>query len=189
VEYATSNDQAVILHQMTDMAILEAASIVSSLSQCETHISVASSGSKNRHQTLELLAKDGTEVVAVSQTLQGAIGGHAILLLNENSGLKLIRDLLNEKAPLRELTEMEEEVLTEIGNIIINSCLSNYAQMVKGDIGSQLPVLTRGDSRHLLNIFLDEMKGSGLFFIELKIDTGRHVYTGHLLWTRLSFLA
>lgn len=187
-EQAISSDQAQVFQQMTDIALLEAAHIVSSLGHLEVQINAISLGYDDQQKMAKLFEKTTTELVAVSQALEGDVSGHAIFLMNEDSTMTLVRELLNETVLLRELTEMEEEALSEVGNIIINSCLSNYMQLIKGKVGSQLPMITRGHISQLLKSYVGEIKPLPMFNIELSIQTRHNHYSGYLLLTQLPWL-
>jgi len=163
--------------------------MISSLSKLDIQIVEIESADKNMQQLLAQFDAAETQMVSVIQNLEGDNGGHALFLLNEDISTLLIREILHEKARLRELTEMEEEALSEIGNIIINSCLSNYSQIAKGEVGSQLPLLSRGHITQLLQTYEDEMGQKDLFYIHLNINTGSQSYNSYLLWTRLPWLA
>lgn len=187
VEQVSIMGQNEILQQMTGHALAEAAGILSTISHTETRLSVVSMGTIGMEEAPALFDETEPQMIAVSQRLEGIIKGHAIFMLNDDRSLILIRELLNEHAQLRELTEMEEEALAEVGNIIINRCLSNYTEILKGRVSCQLPLLTRGHYAQLLQEFSDDIADDELFYIHLSIQTTLQAYSAYLLWTRLSW--
>jgi len=66
------------------------------------------------------------------------------LFLGLNS-LDLVRAILKDAAPLEELTDLEEEVLVEVGNMLPNSCFSTFADVLHQEIRTELPSYVGGD--------------------------------------------
>jgi len=78
-------------------------------------------------------------VCGVKQTFNGDFSGDALLLFSETKSLSLVQAVLGDSIPLEELGEMEEEAITEIGNIILNACLSSLANIFNEHLDSQIP--------------------------------------------------
>ena len=55
--------------------------------------------------------------------------GKALLIFPEQNGLDLVRLILRNSPPLSEMTEMEQEAFSEVGNIILNSCVGSIDVM------------------------------------------------------------
>lgn len=178
---AISNNN-LILRQMSDHALAEASGIITSITQVKTQVDVVAQSLIDLQQAVLLFDESEPQMVAVSQQLEGIMDGHAIFMLKDDLSMALIRELLKEKASLRELTEMEEEALSEIGNVIINSCLSNYAEMFKGRVNSRLPFLSRGHYAQLLQGYSEEIPDQGLFYLGLRIVTPSQVCDACILW-------
>lgn len=183
MENTAISEQNLILQQMSDHALAEASGIISTITRVKIQIDLASQGLIDLQQAILLFDESEPQLVAISQKLEGIVNGHALFLLKDDLSMLLIRELLKENARLRELTEMEEEALCEIGNIIINSCLSNYMEMFKGRVHSHLPRLSRAHYSHLLQGYSDEIIDSGLFYLGLRIVTPSQVFDACLLWT------
>lgn len=177
------SDQNLILRQMTEHALAEASGIISSVTRVDTQIEIVSQGLLDLQQAVQLFDESEPQVVAVSQQLDGIMNGHAIFMLKDDLSMDLIRELLKEKARLKELTEMEEEALSEIGNIIINSCLSNYADVLKGKVNSHLPILTRAHFSQLLQRYAEEILEHHFFSLVLNIVTPKQNSKACILWT------
>mgnify|MGYP002700392311 CR=1 FL=1 len=78
-------------------------------------------------------------VCGVKQSFDGDFSGDAVLLFSEDKSLSLVRAVLGESMPLEELGEMEEEAITEIGNIILNACISSLANIFNEHLHSDIP--------------------------------------------------
>ena len=91
------------------------------------------------------LAQKGDRMVAVREDFSGLIGGAAALLFPQARSLDLVRMVLDEDLSPEEVSELEQEALVEIGNIILNGCLSSIADSLAGEIETSIPVLLRAD--------------------------------------------
>ena len=96
------------------------------------------------------LALTGDHMVAVSEDFSGLIGGSAALLFPQARSLDLVRMVLDEEVSPEEVSELEQEALVEIGNIILNGCLSSVADALTGEIETSIPVLLRADLSSLV---------------------------------------
>lgn len=89
--------------------------------------------------------KAKTDVSGVHQHFQGEFSGDAMLLFPEEQSLQLVRAVLQQAdMTLEDLTEMEQEAMTEIGNVILNSCLCSIADMFGKKIRGEIPEFVQG---------------------------------------------
>lgn len=97
-------------------------------------------------------ARSPTEVVsAVSQTFDGPFAGEAMLVFPEERSLELVRSLLKVDVPLDALTDLEQEALMEVGNIILNACLGSISNVLGEPINCSMPSFRKRESRTLLD--------------------------------------
>jgi chemotaxis protein CheC len=92
----------------------------------------------------KLLQQRLEPVSAVKQSFAGDFSGQAMLLFNQEDGLKLVRRLLADSVPLESLSELEQDSLSEIGNIILNACFGTVINFLNADIEIQMPVFRQG---------------------------------------------
>ncbi|MFZ6749840.1 chemotaxis protein CheC [Undibacterium sp. Ren11W] len=76
---------------------------------------------------------------AVSQQFSGPFDAEALLLFTEDHALEIVRDMMGSQMSIEELAEFEQEAMCELGNIILNACLSAMADMLKISLNSSLP--------------------------------------------------
>lgn len=101
--------------------------------------------------------KAKTDVSGVHQNFSGAFDGDAMLLFPEQQSLQLVRAVLQQgDMTLDGLTEMEQEAMTEIGNVILNSCLCSMADMFGKEIRGEIPEFVHGSLKHVLTEEGDE---------------------------------
>jgi chemotaxis protein CheC len=88
-----------------------------------------------------ILNKVITGIVAtVNQTFGGPIAGNAILLLDHDAALLLNR-LLTDRSDAEELDGAAKEVITEVGNIVLNACLGVFGNLLQVQVSFTVPDL------------------------------------------------
>lgn len=81
------------------------------------------------------------EVASIHQVFVGPIAGDALLLLNHDGAVHLADLLTDAHAPLNYLDESAREVLTEVGNILLNACLGMFGNMLDIHVSFSVPRL------------------------------------------------
>jgi chemotaxis protein CheC len=81
-----------------------------------------------------------SRICAIEQRFQSIFGqGRVMLTFPELKSLQLISVLVGEQANLERVTDLEREALTEVGNIILNSCMATLSDMVGQEIETSIP--------------------------------------------------
>jgi chemotaxis protein CheC len=80
------------------------------------------------------------EVASVNQIFSGPISGNAILLLDREAAMLLNR-LLTDRDGTAELDGAAREVITEVGNIVLNACLGAFGNLLKVQVSFTVPYL------------------------------------------------
>ncbi len=81
----------------------------------------------------------GKELISVHQIFSGTMAGDAVIMLNVEGARALINLLVGEED--RELTESGQEVLMEVGNILLNACLGMFGNLLKIHVTFSVPRL------------------------------------------------
>jgi len=89
-------------------------------------------------EKLQRVIKD--EVASVNQIFSGPISGNAILLLDREAAL-LLNGLLTDRADASDLDGAAREVITEVGNIVLNACLGAFGNLLKIQVSFTVPYL------------------------------------------------
>lgn len=76
---------------------------------------------------------------AVNQRFSGPFNAEAVLLFTEDQALKIASDMVGSQMGIEELAEFEHEAMCELGNIILNACLSAMADVFNFTLESSLP--------------------------------------------------
>jgi chemotaxis protein CheC len=82
------------------------------------------------------------EVASIHQVFGGPVAGDALLLLNYDGAVHLT-DLLTDgnAPPSSRLDESAREVLTEVGNILLNACLGMFGNLLDVRVSFSVPRL------------------------------------------------
>ena len=83
-----------------------------------------------------------SEVATVHQIFTGPVAGDALLVLDQQSAAILKELLTNEPALPLDIDASAREVLTEIGNIVLNACLGTFGNLLKIQVSFSVPHLT-----------------------------------------------
>jgi len=116
--------------------------------------------------------------VAVRQHFKSAFAGDILLIFPEEHCLGLVRSMLRDTVPLESLTELEQEALLEIGNIILNACLGSLANQLDLTIESSLPAYIRGSGPRILEA--GAASGELIMFLEVSFAMASKGITGFL---------
>ena len=81
------------------------------------------------------------EVASIHQVFGGPVAGDALLLLNHDGAVQLTDLLTDGHAPSYRLDESAREVLTEVGNILLNACLGMFGNLLDVHVSFSVPRL------------------------------------------------
>jgi len=82
------------------------------------------------------------EVASVHQIFSGPVAGDALLILNHQAA-GMLKQLLTDEAPLPLTVDASaREVLTEVGNILLNACLGTFGNLLDVKVSFSVPHLT-----------------------------------------------
>lgn len=82
------------------------------------------------------------DIATVHQVFSGPVAGDALLVL-DTAGAALIKQLLTDEMPLPLAMDASgQEVVTEVGNILLNACLGMFGNLLKVQVSFSVPRLT-----------------------------------------------
>jgi chemotaxis protein CheC len=82
------------------------------------------------------------DVASVQQAFSGAIAGSAILLLDEQAALTLSHLLVEESSASADFDSGAREIITEVGNILLNACLGVFGNLLRVHVEFKVPRLS-----------------------------------------------
>ena len=81
------------------------------------------------------------EVASVNQVFSGPVSGNALLVLDDDAALLLTRLLTGEDNPSQGMDSATREVITEVGNIVLNACLGVFGNLLRVQVSFSVPRL------------------------------------------------
>jgi len=171
-----------VLIDLTQQALSDSSRLISSLGQSEIKFKLDSISRLIKSDLNTVFHENESNMVAVSQRLEGSNSGHILFMLPEPSALVLIKKLLNERNLLKEMTEMEEESLTEVGNIIINNCLRYFVKVFHESISGLIPTLSRGHYEKLVDTLINDASDKDIYLVKINVAIGIYSFNGYILW-------
>jgi chemotaxis protein CheC len=87
----------------------------------------------------DILSLTSARLGSVQQKFKGPFSMAASLLFTEERALEIVQEMLGSQVQMEDLIEYEQEAMCEVGNIILNACLSAMADMLGIAFESTLP--------------------------------------------------
>jgi len=98
-------------------------------------------------------------VASVHQIFSGPVGGDALLILDE-SGAAMLKELLtNEPALPLSIDASAREVITEVGNILLNACLGTFGNLLNVRVSFSVPHLEVANVAAILQSLMVAQQG------------------------------
>lgn len=125
----------------------------------------------------------GPSVASVTQGFSGPVSGAALLLLDEDAALVLSRLLSEESAVPRDFDSNAREIITEVGNILLNACLGVFGNLLRIQVTFAVPRLHVESATRLMHAAVkhaDEQLRYGLM-IHTRFNVRMGDVTGYLV--------
>jgi len=110
-----------------------------------------------------------TEVASIHQVFSGPVGGDALLLLDPVAATTLKELLTDEPALPLQLDASTREVLTEVGNILLNACIGTFGNLLKVPMSFSVPNL---DIETLSNVVASLTREADAFRYAMVVTAG-----------------
>jgi len=121
-------------------------------------------------QYLESIDDDKPSIVF--QQFKGDFSGNALLVFPEQCGVFLVRQMLVDTLGDESISDLEEDGLLEIGNIILNACFGQLAELLSTRLECEVPLYIHLDiSGALDRVKVESQKLSeNQFIMLLQVD-------------------
>ncbi len=167
------------LGEVSNIAMARAANSLRQMIEHEVLLSVPSVEILSQEAATHIVAKpDNASLVAVRQDFSGAFSGRALLIFPEANSLELVRAVVGRQLSLADIIDLEDEALAETGNIILNSWVATIANLLKRGLKMSLPVVVRGQSRHMFESV--EARESLILFLHIKFEIKNKEIRGYV---------
>lgn len=150
------------ISELINIGVGRAAASLSEMVDQPVELTVPTITFVERFSDSNLTSSPEEVVSAVSQTFDGPFKGEAMLVFPEKRSLELVRRLLKVDVPLDTLTDLEQEALMEVGNIILNACLGSISNVLGEPINCSMPSFRKRESRSLLDVDQAELNAGSM---------------------------
>ena len=99
----------------------------------------------------ELAQLSDGEIATVHQIFMGPLSGDAFLVLDYEAAVQLVDLFVDDYTPERRMDASAREVVTEVGNILLNACLGMFGELLQVRIRFAVPRLRLEDLNSLLS--------------------------------------
>jgi chemotaxis protein CheC len=169
------------LGELFNIGVGRAASSLSQIVNDEVLLSAPVVALVQPHTVSEsLLGSDFREVSMVTLDFAGPFDARTMLIFPERNALAIVSKMISVDMTPEELAEFEQEALCEVGNIILNACISALADLFEVEFHGGLPTHHYSDSNNLQSFSRKDQNVVLILQINLTISQER--IDGHLLF-------
>jgi len=137
---------------------------------------------KSSDLDLSAISLESNRFGTVHQTFSGSFQAEALLLFTEEHALEIVRDMMGSQISLEDLAEFEQEAMCELGNIILNACLSAMADMLNIPLDCSLPDYTVATTEEIFRRVSDDEKQPYVLLLHIDLAIEKRRSEGHLIF-------
>jgi chemotaxis protein CheC len=146
-----TDEQADAVTELVNIAFARTAAALSDLAGDRVELNVPEIETVSIQDLAGVLAKFVRgDVATVHQIFGGPMSGDAFLLLDLEGASRLVAMLTDADAPVREMGASDREVLAEVGNILLNACLSVFGDLLQVRFTFAVPRLQLDSLRSMI---------------------------------------
>lgn len=129
-----------------------------------------------------IMALTSLKFGVVSQHFSGPFDAQALLLFTESHALEIVRDMMGSQMSIEELAEFEQEAMCELGNIILNACLSAMADMLLISLNSSLPDYKIASAEDIFRSLHNSEEQPYILVLHIDLSIEKRHSEGHLIF-------
>ena len=103
-----------------------------------------------RRRSRVVLGSASSTMYGVRQPFRGVFNGDALLIFPGNKSLEIVRIVAGQSVPSEDLSAIEQDALTEVGNVMLNACIAALSDLLGNEFQLSPPSIDVGDSRTIL---------------------------------------
>ncbi|WP_375410147.1 chemotaxis protein CheX [uncultured Methylobacterium sp.] len=167
--------------ELVNIGVSKAAASLRKMIGVQVLLSVPAVEIVSRAQAARMIGeREASELVVVQQDFTGAFAGRALLIFPQENGRELVRAVAGEELSAEEVAELEDEALTETGNVILNGCLATMANLLQRTLTMSLPEVTRGDGPRIFRPIGDDGTDSLVLFLYINFAVRERDIRGYI---------
>lgn len=130
----------------------------------------------------ETLSLFSTRLGAVKQHFSGPFTADAMLLFTEERALEIVHDMMGSQVGVEDLAEFEQEAMCELGNIILNACLSSMADILGLVLDSSLPAYSFGETNVVMKQIISDANQPIMLVLHIDMSIEKRFSQGYLVF-------
>jgi chemotaxis protein CheC len=166
------------LCEIFNISVSQAAAAMSEIVQQKISMSVPRVEICDISKAIDVLDQ-GYDICGIAQHFRSSFSGKAILIFPEHRSLELVRLMVGMDTPLEQVTQLEQDALAEIGNIVLSACLSSLSTMFNQRFDFDIPQLVFGDSSSVLS---DYDEDNVLILLQIKFSLEERELEGSIVF-------
>jgi chemotaxis protein CheC len=127
-----------------------------------------------------LLGSEFRQLSTVTIDFTGPFEAQSILIFPERNALAIVSNMLDPNMTPEELSEFEQEAMCEIGNIILNACISSLADEFRVEFQGGLPVHQFSDTASMA--MFGTARDQVVLVLQINLALRHEQVEGHLLF-------
>lgn len=166
-----------LLSELFNLGVGKAAASLSKMVKQEVKLSVP----ELEFMTVAMLANQYSNdqtICSVAQYMEGPFNARSMLLFPEERSLEIVRKMLGDELPDEMISELQQEALSEIGNIVLNACIGSFAEAINEDFKVHLPQFELAKPSELLNV--SGNSNDVVLFLKIDLTLSESKISGYL---------
>lgn len=116
----------------------------------------------------------------VAQEITGSLNAQVMLLFSRENVLQIVNAMMGEEFDFESLAEVESDVMGELGNIMMNACVSSIADKLQALIESALPHYRVLNFQEVVEEIKNQQNSTYVLASHFQLDLTQHVIEGKL---------
>ncbi|WP_303786480.1 hypothetical protein [Azovibrio restrictus] len=169
------------LAEAFNVGVGSAAAVLSRMVGSEVVLSVPELKVVDKAAALESFGVAGSDrVCAVVQPYGGAFESRALLMFTEAKSYDLVRAVVPAHMAGMQMGDMAQDALTEVGNLVLDACLTAVGDLLACALTTRVPYLVKGEAAEVMA----QMEGREMMLLHMLFaiaDRNIDGYVGFLL--------
>lgn len=171
--------------ELGNVGISQAARQLSEMLDDEIYMEIPKVELLTSGEISDVLMLEAGEVECIYQQLNGDLSGRVALLLHSQGSRQLLHALIGEQSGLQgmDMRSYEHEAMLEIGNILISSCISTMADMLRLSLTLSVPQYAETSMSDLVSEASEGSEGAEqpALLVHARIVASRNSMAGHVV--------
>lgn len=169
------------LAEAFNVGVGSAAAVLSKMVGAEVVLSVPELRVVDKAAALASFGLSGSDrVCAVVQPYGGAFESKALLMFTESKSYDLVRAVVPDHMAEMQMGDMAQDALIEVGNLVLNACLTAVGDLLACSLTTRVPSLVKGEAAEVMA----QMEGNEMMLLHMLFsikDKNIDGYVGFLL--------